>query len=86
VDLDPRNRGQDALGERRPSEAIHAVARVVGEDEMRHALVPQDLLETPHQVGRLASDDLGAEIDRIVDVRLEVPLTVARQLDAGRAP
>src|SRR5664280_2570107 len=84
VDLDPRHLGQDALGERRPPEAIHAVARVVGEDEVGHPLVAKDLLETPHQVGRLASDDLGTEIDRVVDVRLEVPLTVARQLDAGR--
>jgi len=54
VDLDPRHVGEDALGERRSPEAIHPVTRVVRKHEMRDALVSQDLLETPREVGRLA--------------------------------
>src|SRR5665811_2396587 len=81
VALDPRLGGEDALGPRRPSKTVHAVASVVGHDEVRDAAIADHLFEALHEIGRLSTDDLGAQVHGVVDVRLEVLAAILREAD-----
>ena len=50
----------------------------VWNDHVRRALRASDLLEPAHDVGGLDTDDLGAEVDGVVEGLLDVPRPIER--------
>jgi hypothetical protein len=81
VDLEAGHRIQQTIGQGGSADVKPAM-RPMDEDHVRDASLGHDLLQAACHVGGLAPNDFRAQIDRIVDVALDVLLPVPRQLDA----
>jgi hypothetical protein len=76
VDLQARNGVEESVRERGSAD-VQASMRPVDQDQVGDATLANDLLEPTGKVGGFSSDDLRAQVHRVVHVGLDVLLPVA---------